>query len=149
MSNNHDILNRRDRSLEQPALSSSIGKLRKQPSNVSVSNRFGLSGFYSAVPFVFRIVIVLLLLVAVTRVVTASPNTLTFTGFLQALRNAPSVDLSGVRVFTDSAASLREIPLIGGGLAFLANICGVAAYAALGVIQIVQYIVYFIGFVFV
>lgn len=103
---------------------------------------FGIAGG------VFKIVLLLLLMVAIMKVTLGSSQTLTFTAFLQGLRDAPTIDVSGIRTFVEYGASLRAIPIIGGALEFLVNIVSVVAYGAIGIVQVIRYFVYFIGFIF-
>lgn len=97
----------------------------------------------------FRIVLILLLLFNVMRVIVNPSNVMTFTGFLEMLRNAPTIEVGWLKQFNMWGTSLTSIPLIGDGLAFLTNIVSVALFGATGVIQIGLYAVYFMRYLFI
>ena len=97
----------------------------------------------------FRIVLILLLLVNMMRVAIHSPQTMTFTGFLEVLQRVPSIETGWLKSFQMWGQSLRSIPLIGDALAFTTTIISVAIFGATGIVQIGYFAVYFMRYLFI
>ena len=96
----------------------------------------------------FRIVLIILLLIAIMRVTLGSHQIVTFTGFLEALSTAPTIQTAWLKEFVAWGDSLTSIPIIGAGLAFLSKIVSVALFGATGVLQIMTYVFWITGYLF-
>lgn len=97
----------------------------------------------------FRVAFCILLFIAIFRILGGSSERLTFTGLLHSLQSVPQVDTSWILSIRNYADSVRDIPLIGSALAFIANLVTVAMYGAVAVYQVMRYVVYIAGYLFV
>lgn len=115
-----------------------------------ISNSSSESGASSS--SIFGVIFIILFLFAFVASVSGREVPVTFTGLLNALADAPSIDTTKILNFTDSMYIFSDWGSFDFLREFLNNyiipLCVVAIYFCVSIAQLVMYLVWFVKFIF-